>query len=398
MLITAGRILTGPAGDVIADGAILVDGATIVAVGPRHEVEARAAAGVPHLRFPESTVLPGLIDAHVHLAFDAGPDPVATLQSQDDAALLKDMAVRAEQLLSIGVTTVRDLGDRNHLALRLAESIADGTAAGPRIVAAGTPVTPPGGHCWFLGGEVSGADEVRDLVRRNIAAGAEVIKVMETGGGLTKGGAQSWETQFSPDELAALVDEAHRAGIPVAAHAHGTDGIAAAVEAGVDTLEHCTWMSADGFEFREDVLAEIIGKGIHVCPTVSPHWRMLPQIFGPEKAEAMFGLVRRMAEAGVRLIAGTDAGVQRSGFDGLVSSLGFYEHLGLPHDRIIEMATVEAAHALGVGGHTGRIAAGYSADLLIVDGDPLTDLGSLKDVAAVISAGARYQPAGPAQP
>ncbi|MBT2454175.1 amidohydrolase family protein [Streptomyces sp. ISL-86] len=398
MLITAGRILTGPAGDVIADGAILVDGASIVAVGPRRDIEARAAAGAPRLEFPESTVLPGLIDAHVHLAFDAGPDPAATLQGRDDDALLKDMAARAEQLLSIGVTTVRDLGDRNHLAMRLGKSIADGTATGPRIVAAGTPVTPPGGHCWFLGGEVSGADEIRNLVRRNIAAGAKVIKVMETGGGLTKGGAKSWESQFSPHELAALVDEAHQAGLPVAAHAHGTDGIAAAVEAGVDTLEHCTWMSPDGFELREDVLAQIIDKGIHVCPAVSPHWRMLPQVFGAEKAAAMFGLVQRMAEAGVRLIAGTDAGVQRSTFDGLIASLGFYEHLGLSNDRIIEMATVEAARALGIDAHTGQIAPGYSADLLVVDGDPLSDLSSLGAVAAVISAGARYQSTGPTQP
>ncbi|MFD9264762.1 amidohydrolase family protein [Streptomyces goshikiensis] len=396
MLITAGRVLTGAWSEAVVDGAVLIDGATIVAVGPRAEVEAQAPAGTRVLAYPRSTVMPGLIDAHVHLVFDAGPDPVAVLQGRDDDALLGDMRNRAEQLLGSGVTTVRDLGDRNHLAVRLAESIASGAAAGPRVISAGTPVTPPGGHCWFLGGEVSGVEEIRRLVRRNVAAGAKVIKVMETGGGLTKGGPATWESQFSPGELAALVDEAQRAGLPVAAHAHGTDGIAAAVEAGVDTLEHCTWMTSDGFELREDVLARIIAKDIHVCPTVSPHWRMLPKIFGPEPAAAMVGLVRRMAEAGVRLIAGTDAGVQRAGFDGLVSSLAFYEDLGLDNRRIIEMATAAAARALGIADRTGRLGPGYSADLLVVDGDPLTDLGSLSALRAVFAAGVRHEPAGTA--
>lgn len=390
MLITAGRILTA-SGEYLTNGAILISGETILAVGPYDDFEGPAMAHEPRLSFPDSTVLPGLIDAHVHLVFDGGADPVAVLAEREDADLFEDMKRRAEQLLSTGVTTVRDLGDRNGLALRLADEIATGKVSGPRIVSAGTPVTPPGGHCWFLGGEVSGAEEIRSLVRHNIAAGAKVIKVMETGGGLTKGGAKSWESQFTPEVLAALVDEAHKAGLPVAAHAHGTEGIAAAVEAGVDTLEHCTWMTPGGFELREDVLAQIISKGIHVCPAVSQHWPMLPKIFGPERAEAMFDLVRQMAEAGVRLIAGTDAGVQRAGFDGLISSLAFYEHLGLPNSRIIDMATGEAARALGLDGQTGRIAEGYSADLLVIDGDPLEDLGALCNVTAVFAGGKLHQ-------
>ncbi|MBO1330754.1 amidohydrolase family protein [Streptomyces sp. VRA16 Mangrove soil] len=392
MLITADRVLAGPERHLIHDGAVLIRDGVIACVGPREEVQRRSLPGEPRLAHPGATLLPGLIDAHVHLCFDAGTDPVATLRGQEDGTLLADMQRHAEQLLAAGVTTARDLGDRNHLAIRLSRQITEGAVAGPRIVSAGIPVTPPGGHCWFLGGEVSGSDAIRALVQRNSAAGAQVIKVMETGGGLTKGGAQSWETQFAPADLAALVDEAHQAGLPVAAHAHGTDGIVAAVEAGVDTIEHCSWMTATGFEVREDVLARIVEKGIRVCPTVSPDWRMLPKAFGAERAEAMFGAVRRMAEAGVRLIAGTDAGVQRAGFDGLPTSLGFYEHLGLPAERIIAMATSEAADALGLGDVTGRITTGHSADLLVVDGDPLADLAALKSVRTVVAAGKHYQP------
>ncbi|MFF8990833.1 amidohydrolase family protein [Streptomyces sp. NPDC014983] len=391
MLITAGRVLVG-SGTYLDDGAVLIEGDSITAVGPRAQIAERAGSDVMHLAFPEGTVVPGLIDAHVHLAFDGGADPVGSLHESSDETLLQDMRRRAEQLVHSGVTTVRDLGDRSGLALRLDVEIADGSAAGPRIVSAGTPATPPGGHCHFLGGEVSGVEEVRDLVRRNITAGAGVIKAMVTGGGLTKEGPKSWQSQFTPEELAALVDEAHQAGVPVAAHAHGTEGITAAVEAGVDTIEHCTWMTSDGFDLRQDVLKRIIDDGIAVCPAVSPHWQMLPRFFGEEQAAAMFDLVRQMAEAGARLIAGTDAGVQRAGFDGLVPALSFYAHLGLPNSKILDMATTDAAGALGLGETTGRIAPGFRADLLVIDGDPLEDLTALKAVRTVVAAGQRHEP------
>ncbi|MFJ9037339.1 amidohydrolase family protein [Streptomyces sp. NPDC102406] len=392
MLLTAAHVLAGPDRHPLPDGAVLVRDGAIACVGPREEVQRHARPGEPRLAFPAGTLLPGLIDAHVHLCFDGGTEPVATLRQQDDEALFTAMKERARQLVGAGVTTVRDLGDRGGLAVRLAASVAAGETPGPRIVSATAPLTPPGGHCWFLGGEAAGTDEVRRLVRRNIEAGAQVIKVMATGGRLTEGGAESWQTQFGAGELAAVVDEAHRAGLPVAAHAHGTDGIAAAVEAGVDTIEHCTWMTATGTDLREDVLARIVERGIHVCPTVSPHWRTLPRIFGAERAEALFGAVRRMAEAGARLVAGTDAGVQRAGFDGLASSLAFYTHLGVPTDRVLGMATTEAADALGLGAETGQLTAGYRADLLVVDGDPLADLGALGSVEAVVAAGRHLSP------
>ncbi|MEU9856133.1 amidohydrolase family protein [Streptomyces sp. NPDC047974] len=385
MLIVAKRVLVG-SGRYLKDGAVLIEGDTIRAVGPEEAVVAEARPGTERVAF-DGTLLPGLIDAHVHLAFDGGPDPVATLSQSSDESLLADMRKRAEDLLRSGVTTARDLGDRNGLVLRLASEIDEGAAVGPRLVSAGTPLTTPEGHCHFLGGEVAGEEDIRALVRRNVAAGAGVIKAMVTGGGLTKGGPRSWESQFSADDLAVLVEESHAAGLPVAAHAHGTPGITAAVAAGVDTIEHCTWMAGDGFDFQEEVVARIVEKGIAVCPAVSPHWQMLPRFFGEEKAHAMFDLVRRMAEAGVKLIAGTDAGVQRASFDGLVPALSFYAHLGLQNGRILDMATSIAAEALGLGRTTGRIAAGYKADLVVVDGDPLADLNDLSAIRTVICAG-----------
>ncbi|MEX2982467.1 amidohydrolase family protein [Streptomyces sp. C36] len=388
----AGRVLTGPGGDWIADGAVFVRDESIVAIGPRAEVEAAVSQDVPRMSLPDATVLPGLIDCHVHLAFDAGPDPVGVVKESGDADLLLGMAKRAGQLLRNGVTTVRDLGDRGGLALRLRDAIAAGDVPGPRILAAGRPLTVPGGHCWFLGGEVEGEDAIREMVRRNADEGVDVIKVMATGGGLTPGGHASWQSQFTTDELRVVVEEAHRLGLPVAAHAHGTEGITAAVAAGVDTIEHCTWMTDGGFEAREEVAAAIAAKGIQVCPAASPNWRAFAERFGYERADAVFARVRWMAEQGISLIAGTDAGVPWAVFDNFVGSLEFFLHLGFTESRIIDMATAEAARALGLAEQTGRLAAGYRADLLVVDGNPLEDLGALRNIRLVLAAGRPHIP------
>ncbi|RFC70257.1 amidohydrolase family protein [Streptomyces sp. AcE210] len=391
-LITAARVVTGPDGRCVEDGAVLTDGDTVVAAGRRTEVEALADERDERIALPGTTALPGLFDAHVHLVFDAGTDPVGTLEGQDDEALLAVMRERAARLVASGVTTVRDLGDRGRLTLRLREEIESGAVPGPRIVAATTPVTPKGGHCWFLGGEVGSERELRDLVRRNAELGADVIKVMATGGALTRGGPATWQAQFGVGELAVVVEEARGVGLPVAAHAHGTAGIEAAVTAGVDTLEHCTWMTEDGNDLRDDVLDAIVERGIRVCPTVSPHWRMLPTVFGAERAERLFGQVRTMAERGVRFIAGTDAGVQRAGFDGLRQSLTFFEHIGMPAPSVLDMATTEAADALGAGGRAGLLAPGRPADLIAVSGDPRAGLEALTDLRFVMSRGELIPP------
>ncbi len=385
-LIAAGLVVVGPHERRLSDGAVLVRGGVITDVGPRAEVEARAPAGLARHDHPEGTLLPGLIDAHVHLALDAGPDPVTALREADDATVAKGMADRAHALLDSGVTTVRDLGDRNGLAVRLRDTIAAGRLPGPRILAAGTPVTGPGGHCWFLGGEVSGADAIRDLVRRNAELSVDVIKVMATGGGITKEGPPIWSAQFTAEELRVVVAEAARAGLPVAAHAHGTEGIRAAVEAGVTTIEHCTWIDQDGFRLIDDVVDEIVAKGIHVCPAASPDWRGFAQRFGAERAETMFSGLRSMRERGVSLITGTDAGVSRAVFDDFVSSLEFFAHLGCTPPEIVDLATRRTAEALGLT-DTGTLTPGHRADLLVVRGDPLRDLQALRDVRLVMAAG-----------
>ncbi|WP_244180157.1 metal-dependent hydrolase family protein [Amycolatopsis pretoriensis] len=345
--------------------------------------------------FPGSTILPGLINCHVHLVFDPGQDPVAGVHDVSEADLLERMARHARQLLDAGVTTVRDLGDRDGLAIRLRDRVNAGELPGPRIVAAGPPITVPQGHCWFLGGEADGERELRDRVRRTAALGADLIKVMVSGGSITPNSPAMWASQFTPAELRTIVEEASAAGLPVAAHAHGTEAIAAAVDAGVTTIEHCTWLrdGGGGYDTRDDVAERMAGRGIHACVAWPPDWPGFLDRFGRERAALIIDRFRWMNRVGIPLIPGTDAGLGHSPFTEFAGALGLYEHVGFPRERIIEMATVVSAGALGLDGKTGRLATCHSADLLVVPGDPLTDLGVLGRQESLVVRGQTWKPA-----
>jgi imidazolonepropionase-like amidohydrolase len=226
--IRADRLFDGTGSRMIAHPLVVVEDGRItsVATGPRAEVPPDAEL----VDLPGTTLLPGLIDTHVHLCFDASLDAVGALAARDDDAVLAAMAEAGAGQLAAGVTTVRDLGDRDYLSITLR-----GTAPGPlpTIVAAGPPITSAGGHCHFLGGVASGIDGIRAAVREHAERGVEVIKVMASGGMLTEGTDVN-AAQFSPAELRFLVSEAHRHGLPVTAHAHALDAVVDAVAAGVD--------------------------------------------------------------------------------------------------------------------------------------------------------------------
>lgn len=391
VLISARQVLTGPEREVIDGGAVVVTAGRITAVGGREGL-LRDAPEAVELAFPDSTLLPGLINAHVHLAFDPGDEPTARLQGRGDlVALALTMAGHARQLLDVGVTTARDLGDRDGLAIRVRDAIAMGSTTGPRLLVAGAPITPPGGHCWYLGGVADGEAQIRQRVRDNAAAGVDVIKVMASGGQTTPGGAAMSESQFSTCELVALVEEAHGLGLPVAAHAHGLTSIDSAIAAGVDTIEHCTFLAGPGrFEPSEELAARIVAKGIAVCSGSSGNWRALARKIGEDRAYAMVGRTKWLADRGVRIITGTDAGL--SAFDDFPMALRRYLDFGFRPEQVIAAATVEAAAGLGLSGVTGRLAAGFDADLLLVAGDPRTDLTALARPVLVMTRGRMHLP------
>jgi imidazolonepropionase-like amidohydrolase len=384
-VLTASRVMTGD--QTVTDGAVVIGDRTVDWVGPVSALPAEYLP-LPQASYPGSTIMPGLIDSHVHLAFDGGPNPAARLRAETGEQQLMLMLHSARELLGIGVTTARDLGSRGYMAVAVRDAIAADLARGPRLVVAACPITVTGGHCWFMGGEADSEDDLRRLVRTHHKHGADLIKVMSTGGFMTTGSAP-WYAQFTTAQLAVIVEEAARVDKPVAAHAHGTEGIRRAVEAGVTTIEHCSFVTeTNERRFSEALAAMIAERGMFVCPTISGSAPYIAELTGIEVGAH----VKAMHDMGVRIIAGTDAGIDNNPHHQYVGGLEYLVTLGFQPAQVLAMATTEAAAALGLGATTGRLAPGYDADLIVVHGDPQADLAALRDLRRVIARGRDYVP------
>src|SRR6266699_5899002 len=304
-VLGAPRVMTGD--ETVLDGAVVVGDTTVEWAGPAGALPAEYA-GLPRTDYPGSTVMPGLIDCHVHLGLDGGRNPAARMRGETDQQQLVLMLRSARELLGVGVTTARDLGGRAYLAVVVRDAITAGLARGPRLVVAGSPITVTGGHCWFMGGEADSEDDLRRMVRTHHKHGADLIKVMSTGGFMTAGSAP-WYAQFNTAQLAVVVAEAGRVDMPVAAHAHGIDGIRHAVEAGVTTIEHCSFVTATNERrFNETLAAMIAEKGIFVCPTINVNAPYVAKLASISVGQH----VKPLHEMGVRIIAGTDAGIDNT--------------------------------------------------------------------------------------
>jgi imidazolonepropionase-like amidohydrolase len=333
----------------------------------------------------ESTLLPGLVDAHSHLCWDPDGEP-EDLAGDSHEVLLGRARRHAEAALSSGITTIRDLGDRDFATLSLREEYRRGTTMGPELMVAGPPLTPSGGHCWFLGGEADGAEALVDAVNARAARGVDWIKVMATGG-FTTTGTDPWQAQYNDDELAAAVGAAHRAGLPVTAHAHATAGIAAALAAGVDGIEHCTFLSESGVAASPEIIEAIVAKGVWCGITIG---RVVPEM--PEDIAALVEELRRsmrlLIDSGAHVAFSTDAGVDAAKpHDALPLELADLSRHGFTATEVLTGATAAAAASCGVGHRKGRIAPGYDADLLAVAAGLDEDLAALSDVKAVWRAG-----------
>ncbi|MFE9606857.1 amidohydrolase family protein [Streptomyces hokutonensis] len=366
----------------IHKGAVTVENGVIRAVDNAGESDALPRE-CTQIELGDVTLLPGLIDTHVHLGFDGGPDPVTLMRRSTDAQQVLLMLRNAEHMLQAGVTTVRDLGTRDFLGSEVKNRIESGAATGPRLLTAGPPITSVGGHCWFMGGECSDVQSMTDAVRLRHKRGVDVIKIMVTGGFVTRTTAPA-AAQFSRTELSAVVETAHDLGLRVAGHAHGTEGITMAVEAGTDTIEHCTWVGYQGLEFDPQVAELMAGNGTYVCPTVNRNARNpAGRIDWRQRSQHLAA----MHAAGVPLLAGTDAGIENIPHHAYASGLEIMTDIGMSLRDILVAATVRAAAALGISHLTGSISSGLAADLLGVRGDPLVDLAALQRPVFVMAGG-----------
>jgi imidazolonepropionase-like amidohydrolase len=378
-VIRAGRLIDGTGSGVQTARDIYVDDGRIVQVASSGDVPSDADL----LDLSALCVVPGLIDCHVHLVFSCSPRPLADLQVEDDQQLLLRAVAGARQALGAGITTVRDLGGRGGVTFKVRDAIDAGWIAGPRIVAAGSPITITGGHCHFLGVEADGEAAVRLAARRQLKSGANCLKIMATGGRMTPG-SNTTVAQYSVDEIQAAVDEAQRAHVTVAAHALGTVGIRTATAAGVNTIEHCNWLGADGnVQFDETVAAEMARRGTAVVATLVPLQRAAPVL-----REEVLASMRRMAALGVRFAAGTDAGVSLTPFNSLHGELAILVgELGFSPVQAIASATGVAARSIGIEARVGTLEPGRAADLLAVAGDPATRIEDLANIRQVLKSG-----------
>ncbi|MFS8097847.1 amidohydrolase family protein [Lentzea alba] len=365
----------------IFDGEREIAGKPLVVIADGKIVDVtHARADLQVVDLGDVTLLPGLVDAHVHLGFDPDGKAAEHLQHDAEDVMLQRIRANAREALHAGVTTVRDLGDRSYLTLEARD-------AGPEVLVSGPPVTTTGGHCWFLGGEADGIDGIRKAVTERVERGVDVVKIMVTGGSITPG-SSPFHQQYTTDEIKAGVEIAHAAGIPVAVHAHAPAGIRAAVEAGVDSIEHGFFLTPEGAVADWDTVDLLVQKGIYVSTTTArrPSGNPLPPI--SVRVRENFA---RMRELGVRLVCSSDAGVGPfSRFDSVPHGVAeFCDVLGFRPAEAIAAATSVAAQSCGLGGRKGRIAPGHDADLLAVAGDPLKDVAALLDVRAVFRAGER---------
>lgn len=392
-VLRAAAMFDGVSSTLTARPSVVVADGVIAAVhGPGGPVP----PGAHVMDLPGLTLLPGLVDAHLHLCFDATSDPADHLAGTGDDLLREHIAAAARRALRAGVTTVRDLGDRGYLALDLRDQSRAGTAGPlPTIVAAGPPITTPCGHCHFLGGAASGDRALRAAVRERAERGVDVIKVMASGGNMTPG-SLAHEPQFGAASLRVIVDEAHHHRLPVTAHAHSARSIADAVAAGVDGIEHATFMTADGVDAPETVIRAIAARRIAVGWTVGrdPAQSGTPP---PQIASRMAALItarRRLYEAGAVLVPGSDAGVTPAKpHDVLRFAPDDMAAAGLSPAEIFWAMTSRAAQACGLGHRKGRIAPGFDADILAVDGNPLADLAAIRRLHAVYAGGRAVLPA-----
>ncbi len=349
----------------------------------------------------DGTLLPGLVDAHVHLVADGSfgsLERAGTLDTEGlDAEIGRSLAAQAAR----GVTTVRDLGDRGYRTVAARDRRTPGE---PRIVAAGPPITLPDGHCHYLGGGAVAAD-LRAAVAERHERGVDVVKVMASGGFLTEG-TDVFGAQYAADELRQLVEEAHSRGLRVTAHAHSVVGIEAALAAGVDGIEHFSAITETGPAHTDDLLDRVAAAGVVVDPTMGFDLSRLDQMppqppraarileqMGLDMMTMMIQLaaaVARMREHGLRVIPGVDAGAMplKPHGNAWIAVLDLVK-CGWSIDEALAAGTAGAADACGVGDVTGALRSGMAADLLVVDGDLRAEPDALGRPVAVLVRGVR---------
>ncbi|HLY21966.1 MAG TPA: amidohydrolase family protein [bacterium] len=381
--------MAGPDAAAARPADVLIEDGRISRVAPPGDGEGQTAAvDEPTLDLRGAYVMPGLIDAHCHITLSGGL--VGTELAHDPRMRILRGADNARRTLLAGITTIRDTCGLDDGDVLLRDAIAAGKTPGPRIVACGRMITMTGGHGWFYGQEADGPDEVRRAVRERIKVRTDWVKFMASGG-FAEEGEQPASTQLDADELTAGVREAAKAGRKTCAHAHGAPSIKNCLRAGIDSIEHASFMDQEAI----DLLRQRDG---FIVPTFSIYYKMKETGADHDLPAYVVELARRAWDlkverflaahrAGVRVAAGSDNGSPAAPHPDIATELEIFVRIGLSSYQALRTATADAAKLLGLDGEIGAVEPGRRADLIVLKDNPLSDVSAVRRVAGVIHDG-----------
>ena len=400
MVIKGATILDVTNGEMIKNHVVIVKDGRIDSVSPARSAD--IPKGIEVIDLQGHTLLPGLIDMHVHLTSGGGYHGYERLKLTDERRAILGV-VHAETTLMAGFTTVRNVGAGSFGDVALRDAINDGDIPGPRMLVSGPPIGITGGHCsdnnllppeYGITGEgvADGPWAARTAVRRNIKYGADLIKTCSTGGVMSKG-TKVGAPQYTVEELTALVDEAHSRGLKVASHAHGAEGIINALIAGADTIEHASFIDDEGIALSIERGAAL-SMDIYVTEYILGEGASAGILEESLEKERKTGATQRSnftkaVNAGATIVFGSDAGVYPHGQN--AKQFSRMTRFGMTPLQAIQSATITAAEVLGLEYDVGKITAGYAADFVAVKGNPLENIELLEEPAAVIKGGVRYR-------
>ncbi len=392
-LFKNGVMITGT-GEVIDPGWLTTADGMITGMGPMATIDSPPLD--EHIDLHGRVLMPGLIDCHVHLVMDGSPDPTAPLFTMNDSHAAILMMNNAWKALQAGFTTVRDLGCLNHVGLSVRDAIHGDMIKGPRLLCAGQMICMTGGHGWQLGLEADGPQEVRKAVRKQLKAGVDVVKLMATGGVCTQG-VEPGQTQYSLEEMRAGVEEAHKAGVPAAAHAQGLEGVKIALRAGVDTIEHGMNLDDEAIEMmlaQKATLIPTLAAGAHIIAN-GPRAGIPDYIVEKSKRhrDERIQSFQKAHQAGVFIAMGTDAGTPFNMHGQNAFEFTELSAAGMSAHDIIIATTRNAARALKIEDVAGSLEIGKQANLLILKQNPLNDIRVLLQTSNIVDIRIAGEPA-----
>ena len=402
-ILKAARLIDTAAEAVQEQAAILLEGNTVRQIGTAETVQAPEGASVQEIDYGDATILPGLVDCHVHLNGIGDGRAGDELVTLPDEVLTVQSAQNARRHLYSGVTTLRDCGAKNGTTFMLRQAVDLGITPSPRLILAGRPVAIIGGHLSYFGTTATGVDECRAAVRQLIKEGADFIKITATGGSTRT--SHPLRPSFNVEELRAICDEAHRFGKHAAAHCASSQGMVNSLEAGIDTIIHGVHKDPDGSDtYRPDITERIAEQGVFVNPTLGQgvaRIRMLEDMrdltaeqqaelnAARQTSDARMDHFARMRDAGVVMAAGSDSAWSYYPMGDYQTDIEAHAMAGMSNLEAIVSATRDAAKSCCIDSQVGALDPGMQADVLVVNGNPLDDIADLRQVADVFLAGAR---------